>query len=162
MIDTDVLIVGAGPAGLTLAVDLKRRGIGVTLIEKLAAPAPGSKGKGLQPRILEVFDDLGIIDEVLATAKPYPMLRFYDGMTVVGERAMFESKMPTEDAPYPNTLMLPQWLTETTLRRRFEALGGTVTFSMKLEALEDRGDHVAAMLSGPYSQLTVGLRCCVV
>lgn len=44
--------------------------------------------------------------------------------------------------------MLPQWLTETILRRRFEALGGTVTFSTELEDLDEQGDQIAATLSG--------------
>jgi 2-polyprenyl-6-methoxyphenol hydroxylase-like FAD-dependent oxidoreductase len=52
---TDVLICGAGAAGLTLAVDLARRGVNFRLIEKLADPFRGSRGKGIQPRTLEVF-----------------------------------------------------------------------------------------------------------
>jgi 2-polyprenyl-6-methoxyphenol hydroxylase-like FAD-dependent oxidoreductase len=52
----DVLICGAGAAGLTLAIDLARRGISFRLIEKLDDPFRGSRGKGIQPRTLEVFD----------------------------------------------------------------------------------------------------------
>ena len=58
MTDTDVLIVGAGPTGLTLACELARRGVPFRLIEAAPGPQPGSRGKGLQPRTLEVFDDL--------------------------------------------------------------------------------------------------------
>jgi 2-polyprenyl-6-methoxyphenol hydroxylase-like FAD-dependent oxidoreductase len=56
---TDVLICGAGAAGLTLAIDLARRGIDCQLVEQMAQPFPGSRGKGIQPRTLEVFEDLG-------------------------------------------------------------------------------------------------------
>jgi 2-polyprenyl-6-methoxyphenol hydroxylase-like FAD-dependent oxidoreductase len=62
---TDVLIVGAGPTGLTLAVDLVRRGVSVAVVEAAAQPPHQSRGKGLQPRTLEVFDDLGVVDAVL-------------------------------------------------------------------------------------------------
>jgi 2-polyprenyl-6-methoxyphenol hydroxylase-like FAD-dependent oxidoreductase len=47
-----VLIVGAGPTGLTLACDLARRGISFRLIEVAPGPQPGSRGKGIQPRSL--------------------------------------------------------------------------------------------------------------
>src|SRR5271154_5827550 len=50
MRETAVLIVGAGPTGLTLAIDLARRGVSFRLIEAEAAPFAGSRGKGLQPR----------------------------------------------------------------------------------------------------------------
>ena len=65
-VSTTVLIVGAGPTGLTLACELARRGVAFHLIEAAHGPQPGSRGKGLQPRTLEVFDDLGIVDRVLA------------------------------------------------------------------------------------------------
>ena len=59
-----VLIVGAGPTGLTLACELARRSISVRLIEAALGPQPVSRGKGVQPRTLEAFDDLGIVDRV--------------------------------------------------------------------------------------------------
>ena len=63
---TQVLIIGSGPTGLTLAVDLRRRGIDCLVIERDTEPHHHSRGKGLQPRTLEVLDDLGVIDEILA------------------------------------------------------------------------------------------------
>src|ERR1700761_4644808 len=74
---TDVLICGAGAAGLTLALDLARRGVDVRLIEKMAGPFPGSRGKGLQPRSQEVFEDLGVLDRMAALGCPYPPRRRY-------------------------------------------------------------------------------------
>ena len=79
MYDAAVLIVGAGPAGLTLAIDLARRGISFRLIEAAAAPFEGSRGKGIQPRTLEIFDDLGVIDAILAAGLPYPKFRIHHG-----------------------------------------------------------------------------------
>ena len=63
----DVLICGAGAAGLTLAIDLARRGVSFRLIEKMNDPFRGSRGKGIQPRTMEVFEDLGIVDRIVAS-----------------------------------------------------------------------------------------------
>ena len=54
--DTQVLIAGAGPTGLTLAIELARRGIGVRIVDKAEQFPFGSRGDGLQPRTLEVFE----------------------------------------------------------------------------------------------------------
>src|SRR5271154_4742261 len=69
---TKVLIVGAGPTGLTLACDLARRGIPFRLGDAAPAPFQGSRAKGLQPRTLEVFEDLGILELVLQCGSNYP------------------------------------------------------------------------------------------
>jgi len=66
MYETTVLIAGAGPTGLTLALDLACRRISFRLIEAAIAPFAGSRGKGIQPRTLEIFDDLGVIGAILA------------------------------------------------------------------------------------------------
>ena len=74
---TDVLICGAGAAGLSLAIDLARRGVDFRLIEKADEPFHGSRGKGIQPRSLEIFEDYGIVDRLFATGGPYPPIREY-------------------------------------------------------------------------------------
>jgi 2-polyprenyl-6-methoxyphenol hydroxylase-like FAD-dependent oxidoreductase len=74
---TDVLICGAGAAGLTLAIDLARRGVAFRLTEKMPGPFRGSRGKGIQPRSLEVFEDLGIVDRLVAGGGYYPPQRVY-------------------------------------------------------------------------------------
>jgi len=70
-----VLIAGAGPTGLTLAVDLARRGVVVRIVDASPVPPKGSRGKGLQPRTLEIFEDLGVLDELLAAGTEYPPIR---------------------------------------------------------------------------------------
>jgi len=62
----DLLIVGAGPTGLTLACELAVRGVPFRLVDAADGPIQGSRAKGVQPRTLEVFDRLGIVDEVVA------------------------------------------------------------------------------------------------
>ncbi len=68
----DVLICGAGASGLTLAIELARRGVSFRLVEQKETPFHGSRGKGLQPRTLEVFEDLGILERIVAAGGPIP------------------------------------------------------------------------------------------
>lgn len=144
---TDVLIVGAGPTGLTLGIDLRRSGVDVRLIERLPERVFASKGKGLQPRTLEVFDTLGIIDEVMAASSDYPVIRAYAGDRVVREQRMSELSAPTSEVPYPNLRMLPQWRTEDILAERFAALGGAIERGVALERLAQDESGVTAGLS---------------
>jgi len=142
-----VLIVGAGPTGLTLACDLLRRGVACRVIDKVATPFAGSRGKGVQPRSLEVLDDLGVLDAARAAgAAPYPPLRAYAGSQVVWEGVMHERREPSPDVPHPLPLMLPQGLTEEVLRTRLAGLGGRVEFATELTGFEQDGDGVSATL----------------
>ncbi|MEV6560711.1 FAD-dependent monooxygenase [Nocardia sp. NPDC051756] len=127
--DLPVLIVGAGPTGLTLGCELARRGIECLVVDKAAGLFPGSRGKGLQPRTLEVFDDLGVIDAVVAAGAPFPSFRMYAGTQVTMTRTVEEMLgLPplqrVDGVPYPNTWILPQWRTDELLRDRLLELGG--------------------------------------
>ncbi|WP_437728029.1 FAD-dependent oxidoreductase [Sorangium sp. So ce861] len=145
-LSTHVLIVGAGPTGLTLACDLARRGVACRIVDKTPAHFAGSRGKGVQPRSLEVFDDLGVIDAVMAAGAPYPPIRAYDGGTVLGEWVMFERREPAPDVPYPNILLLGQWRTEEILRARLAEHGVRVELATELTGFEQDGDGVTATL----------------
>jgi 2-polyprenyl-6-methoxyphenol hydroxylase-like FAD-dependent oxidoreductase len=127
-----VLIVGAGPTGLTLALDLLRRGISCRLIDAAETPSLGSRGKGIQPRTLEIFEDLGIIDPILVIGGLYPKLRIHFGSLSMRAGSLGSSKRPTEGIPYPNLWMVPQSGTEGVLRERLHALGGRVEFGKAL------------------------------
>ena len=77
---SSIFIAGAGPTGLTLAIDLARRGIAVRIVDRADTPFAGSRGDGLQPRTLEVFDDLGVIDAILAAGElPKPLRAYVNG-----------------------------------------------------------------------------------
>jgi 2-polyprenyl-6-methoxyphenol hydroxylase-like FAD-dependent oxidoreductase len=146
---TDILICGAGAAGLTLAVDLARRGVACRLIEKAPGPFPGSRGKGLQPRSLEVFEDLGVLDRLLETARPYPPQWVYRADGGVDVETLTEAREPTPDEPYAMPLLSPQVLTERALRERLEALGGRVDFGHELQRFEQDANGVTATVAGP-------------
>src|SRR4051794_1425189 len=109
---TDILIVGAGAAGLTLAIDLARRGVAFRLIDRLDRPFHGSRGRGIQPRSLGVFEDLGILDRIAATGAPSPPLRQYRHDGSYEESQSTGSREPTPGEPYRTGLLVPQFLTE--------------------------------------------------
>jgi 2-polyprenyl-6-methoxyphenol hydroxylase-like FAD-dependent oxidoreductase len=147
MYDNNVLIVGAGPTGLTLALDLTRRRISCRLIEARSTPFEGSRGKGIQPRTLEIFDDLGAIDAILAAGALYPKLRIHLGPFSLRAGSLGSSKRPTESVPYPNLWMVPQARTELILRERLRALGGEVEFGKALATFTQNEHGVEATLS---------------
>ncbi|HEY1719875.1 MAG TPA: FAD-dependent monooxygenase [Magnetospirillaceae bacterium] len=141
------LIVGAGPTGLTLAIDLLRRGISTRIIDASPTPFAGSRGKGLQPRTLEVFDDLGVIDDIIAGGGIYPKFRYHLGPFSLRMGGLATTKPATESVPYPNAWMVPQARTEAILRKRLEALGGMVEFGTALTGFVQTADGVEATLS---------------
>ena len=75
--ETEVLVVGAGPTGLTLGCELRRREIRCRVVDEAAQFHRRSRGKGLQPRSLEVFDDLGIAGAALAAGRSSNRLRLF-------------------------------------------------------------------------------------
>src|SRR5579863_6094453 len=144
--DISVLIVGAGPTGLILACDLARRGVDFRIVEKATEYAAGSRGKGLQPRSMEVLDDLGVIDRILAHGLLHLFIRSYDGTTVLGDHDPHEGRHRTPDIPYESTLMIPQWRVEETLRMRLAESGARVELATELVAFEQNDDCVTATL----------------
>ena len=141
-----VLIVGAGPTGLTLACDLARRKVSFRIIDKAPEYFAGSRGKGLQPRSLEVLDDLGVVDQVLANGRFHLPFRGYDGATVLGDHDMHEGRVPTPDMPYASPLIIPQWRVEEILRNRLAEYGAGVELATELTGFEENGDGVIATL----------------
>jgi 2-polyprenyl-6-methoxyphenol hydroxylase-like FAD-dependent oxidoreductase len=147
MYEKTVLIVGAGPTGLTLAIDLARRGVAFRLIESVETPFAGSRGKGIQPRTLEIFDDLGVIGPILAAGGLYPKFRIHLGTFSLCAGSLGSSKEATENVPYPNIWMVPQSRTEEILRERLHTLGGNVEFGKTLATFQQDEHGVEARLS---------------
>src|SRR4051812_19510907 len=102
---TDVLIVGAGPTGLTLACDLARRGIDCRVVDQAQGPSTASRAKTIQPRALEVADDLGVIDRVLERGAVHVPTRHYDHDRVTSEA--IEAAIGTAEPTVPYA---PVWL----------------------------------------------------
>jgi 2-polyprenyl-6-methoxyphenol hydroxylase-like FAD-dependent oxidoreductase len=145
--EVDVLIVGAGPTGLVLAVELARRGVRFRLVDRSARFFGGSRADGIQPRTLEVFDDLGLADTVLAEGNTGILVRVYRGGTVVQETQPAEPMPERPDVPYPNIWFLPQFRTEELLRDLLAAFGGRVELATELVGLTQDDDGVSATLT---------------
>jgi len=142
-----VLIAGGGPTGLTLGIDLARRGVEVRVVDKADRFFGGSRGDGIQPRTLEVFDDLGVIDAVLAEGQgPKPIRVYLDGRFVV-ERWMTDPAEATPSRPYPTTWFLGQSQLEAILRARLAEYGVRVELGSELVGLEQDEEGVTARLS---------------
>ena len=154
----DVLISGAGAAGLTVAIELARRGISFRLIEKLNDPFRGSRGKGIQPRTQEVFEDLGILDRIVALGGAYPKQREYRDDGSFTESDVMVHEQPTPAEPYHLPLMVPQFLTEGVMRERLLELGHQPVFGCELIGFEQDEAAVTARLSSEAGEETIRVR----
>lgn len=154
----DVLICGAGAAGLTLALELALRGVSFRLIDRLEAPFHGSRGKGIQPRTQEIFEDLGVLDKAVAAGGMYPRQRTYRDDGSYTDTDMAEIIQPTPAEPYHLALMVPQYVTERILRARLTELGGRVEFSQELKGFEQDKDGVTARIGHPEYEEIVRVR----
>jgi 2-polyprenyl-6-methoxyphenol hydroxylase-like FAD-dependent oxidoreductase len=144
----DVLICGAGAAGLTLAIDLARRGVDFRLIDAAAQPFHGSRGKGVQPRTLEVFEDLGVVDRMVAAGGPYPPQRAHRDDGSAEDSPFMEISESTPREPYRIPLMLPQHRTEAILRERLAELGQRPHYGHALESFTQDDGGVTAVVKG--------------
>ena len=136
--------VGAGPTGLALACDLRRRGIDCQVVERAPDSPTSSRGKGLQPRSLEVLDDLGALEPLLAAGWSRDIrLRWHVAGKLLADLWLPGSD-PLPGVPYPNVVLVPQWRTEQALRTRLYELGGSVQLGWELEDLTQYGGKVTA------------------
>ena len=145
MAQTDVLVVGGGPTGLTLALDLARRGAGVRIIDQAPEFPGGSRGKGLSPRSLEVLDDLAVIDRMLADGTTRMLHRKYRGAEVIAEIDPGAGQVATPGIPYPAGLMIPQWRVEQILRERLADFGVAVELGTGLRSFSQHAGYVTAI-----------------
>ncbi|MFF3409261.1 FAD-dependent monooxygenase [Streptomyces sp. NPDC002742] len=131
---TDVVVAGAGPVGLTAAVELRRRGVRCRIVDRLAARLPYAKAVGIQPRTLEIWDHMGIARTALEAAVPmYGQLAYVDGV----EQPRIDLVLPPE-VPY-GFAALPQYETERILDGFLARFGtgierGTELFSFGQDA----------------------------
>lgn len=140
--DCDVLIAGAGPAGLLLAIELARRGIHCRIVDAAICPFDGSRGKGLQPRTLEIFDHIGIASNVAAQAMHYPRMRIHAGPISFRIGSLGSDYPATPLLPWPNLLMLRQADTERILREKLAELGVQPEFGKALVSFRQSGTSV--------------------
>ena len=135
-VDTQVIVVGAGPVGLVAAIELRRRGVDVLIIDKRESVAPWAKAVGIQPRTLEIWDQVGMVEPVLSAS----LTMRGQVMYVNGERAG-ELAFPVPDQVPYGFICLPQHATEELLGAHLTSLGATVSRGVELVdvAADDAG-----------------------
>lgn len=143
----NVLIVGAGPIGLTLACHLKRLGLSVRLLEKRSELSLHSKAIGLQYRVSEVLARLGVIDRFLAQGGSPTTVNLYSGPErLVQLRFVAPAGVSGRDAFCPRAILIPQSQTEAILLNYFQELGGTVEWRRELVSYSQSPERVVAQV----------------
>ena len=145
--DTEVLIVGAGPTGLMLANQLARRGLSPLIIDRHAGPARETRALGVQARTLEIYQKLGVVERALELGK----IGTGANLWANGKRM---GRIPLGDAgravtPYPYILILGQDDNERILGESLTKLGVPIHWNTELVALEQHADRVSATLKQP-------------
>lgn len=142
--NASVLIVGAGPTGLVLAIDLARRSVMPRVID--AAPPEGkeSRAVAIVARSLEMLEDLGVARAAIDLGIPLRALNFYEG-----GRTLAEMDLTAIGSPFPMDLCIPQWQTVALLRERAERLGVSIEWNTRLKSTEPHDRSVTAEILGP-------------
>lgn len=140
MASEEVLIVGAGPTGMTAAIELKRAGMGVRIIDKSGHMAQYSQALVVQARTLEQFQRYGLVEEMMAHGRKLHEAKFYsDGKQIV------DFKLDHMESRFPFALFIPQSETERVLNSHMESLGVRTERSVELTSLV-QNPHLKATL----------------
>ena len=140
---TDVLVVGAGPTGLTIACLLRASGLDVRIVDRLPAPTPLAKAMVVWSRSLEVLEGLDLAKAAVAAGIGLRHARYLDG-----DRLLASVRTDRIAGTRWQPLLLPQHTLERLLRQRLEALGVGVEWGRELTSATDAGDGVIATVAG--------------
>lgn len=140
-LDTDVLIVGAGPVGLFLANECARRGLRWRLVEARASQSVHSKALAIFPRTLEIFDMAGVVAPFLEAAN-----RVTSVAIIAHGRALAQMQFAPEESPYSFIAMVPQNITERLLVQELTRKGGAVEYQTTFVSADQQGDCVSVTL----------------
>jgi 2-polyprenyl-6-methoxyphenol hydroxylase-like FAD-dependent oxidoreductase len=156
MADIDVLVVGAGPTGLVLALWLTRLGVRVRVLDRAEQAADTSRAVAVQSRTLELYRQLGLADAVVADGLPLRAANFWVRGRKIGRLPVGE--IGAGATPFPYVLMYPQDTHERLLIARLSAAGVEVERRTELVGLDESGGEVRARLRGPDGDRTCAAR----
>ena len=140
MASKEVLIVGAGPTGMTAAIELRRAGMDVRIIDKSDHLARYSQALVVQARTLEQFQRYGLADEAIAHGRKLHEAKFYsEGKLIV------DFKLDHVESRYPFALFIPQSETEALLNGHMESLGVKTERNVELVSLHQDGEVRASL-----------------
>ncbi|NUR91141.1 MAG: hypothetical protein HOY71_44305, partial [Nonomuraea sp.] len=139
MTDT-VLVAGAGPTGLALAIHLALHHIPVRVIDAAPGPITTSRALGLQPRGAEVLERIGALGDLPSRSQTSLTMNYNDGPRTV---LRFQVGKAVADMP-KQTLLISQTEIEGALRERLAEVGGTIEWGARLVQAVQDGDHVTA------------------
>lgn len=152
-----ILIVGAGPTGLVLAIGLARRGVPFRIIDQAAGPGEASRAIVVHARTLEFYAQLGFADAVIAEGIRSDAIHLRERDGAGGSHEVIRIALGDLGAglsPYPYLLSYPQDLHERLLERQLAALGVTVERGTALTAFHQDAAQVTATLAGPRGSET--------
>jgi 2-polyprenyl-6-methoxyphenol hydroxylase-like FAD-dependent oxidoreductase len=144
MAETDVLIAGAGPTGLVLAIWLRRLGVRFRIIDSAERPATNSRALAVQARTLEFYRQIGLADKIIAAGFKFAAVNLW----VAGRRA---ARVPIDGSgggisPFPYILILPQDIHEKILSDHLTELGIHVDRGTELVSFEASDHEVNCLL----------------
>ena len=144
MSDAEVLVVGAGPTGLVLALSLARNGLKPRIVEKSSGPGEASRAMAVHARTLELYRQLGFAGEVVARGIKIERIRLREGSK---EAARLEfGDFGAGLSPYPFVLSFPQDDHERLLVEQLSAVGVEVEWNAELVDFSDDGERIRATL----------------
>ncbi|SDI20658.1 FAD-dependent monooxygenase [Nonomuraea jiangxiensis] len=158
-IDIPVLVVGAGPSGLTMAGELARHGVPVRIIDRAQAPATTSRAVVVQPRSMEVFEDMGVVEDALAIGNKAPDLN----IVFAGDKSVrleFHDLLtdPANYTTYQTLFTLSQDDTERILTKKLAERGVHVERGLEMTDLRVDDEQVTVSVRGAGGT-TEQIRC---
>ncbi|PBK69092.1 hypothetical protein ARMSODRAFT_1019090 [Armillaria solidipes] len=144
MTDTSVLIAGAGPSGLALALALRQNGMSVRVIDKCETHKIGQKGCGIQPRILELYKFMGVLPDIQRKGGPvFPFIHFLPNGETKTINMVNKGEL-APDKPYNDPILLGQDRHEEVLREHLTKYGCEVELGTELVSFEQSADRVVS------------------
>jgi 2-polyprenyl-6-methoxyphenol hydroxylase-like FAD-dependent oxidoreductase len=148
---TDVLIVGAGPTGLALACQLIRYGVDFVIIDSKESTTPYSKAIGVQARTLEIYEQMGLADKLIALGNKAEKVRLFAGGKVRGEADL--SQLGTGLSSYPFVLLVEQGMHEKLLHDHIRSSGKGVVWQTELQSFSQTEGSVTAHIKDPEGEI---------